>query len=193
MVSSYRKPYQASTDHLFFSIFYVGAVVCLGASAAFHCFLIHSERVHEYLHRLDHFASPSQKSDFPLMAAKGIVVLIVASVYPAIYYGFYCDALARNAYLVLLSSFGCLTAYTIFASRFRTKEARRIRAWLYIVLGLSAVLPIGHCILRDGVRVPAPSPASLMHVDSSKRPTRILPYLTSPSKGFSTCPVPYSS
>ena len=34
--------------------------------------------------------------------------------------------------------------------RFRTAEYRRVRAWLFIALGSSAVAPVLHIVLREG-------------------------------------------
>jgi predicted membrane channel-forming protein YqfA (hemolysin III family) len=53
-----------------------GGVFCLSCSGIFHLFCAHSEKVNNYLNRLDY---------------AGIAILIVGSCYPPNYYLFYCQ------------------------------------------------------------------------------------------------------
>jgi adiponectin receptor len=64
-----------SMDVLVFSCFFVGAVLCLSMSAAFHMLCNHSPEVAKWGNKLDY---------------SGIVFCIVGSYVPALYYGLFC-------------------------------------------------------------------------------------------------------
>lgn len=75
-------------DVIAFAAFFGGAVSCLGMSATFHALLSHSEDVARWGNKLDY---------------TGIVVLIVGSYVPALYYGFFCTPQLMKSYLSLVS------------------------------------------------------------------------------------------
>jgi len=99
--------------------------------------LCHSEDVAVRWNRLDYV---------------GIVVLISGTFVPAVHYGFFCDAHLRNRYIALIYTFAAATTATVVSPHARTPEYRRFRTWIFIAMGCSAVLPVGHAILRYGVR-----------------------------------------
>ena len=85
------KPrYESTTpaDLFVFASFLGGAVLCLGMSATFHAVLDHSPEMARWGNKLDY---------------TGIVVLIVGSNVPALYYGFFCKPKMLAAYICLVS------------------------------------------------------------------------------------------
>ncbi|BGP52915.1 hypothetical protein JCM8202_003997 [Rhodotorula sphaerocarpa] len=123
-------------DTIGFAAFLVSAAICLGFSASYHTLIAHSERVAVAWNRLDYV---------------GIVVLISGTFVPLVHYGFYCDRHLRNTYIALIYTFSAATAATVLAPHARTPEYRRFRTWIFIALGLSAVFPVGHAIVRYGL------------------------------------------
>lgn len=83
-----RYDFITPSDVLVFAFFIGGAVLCLGMSAIFHAVLNHSQKVARWGNKLDY---------------TGIVVLIVGSFVPALYYGFFCMPMLLAAYLCLVS------------------------------------------------------------------------------------------
>jgi predicted membrane channel-forming protein YqfA (hemolysin III family) len=83
-----RYEFATPSDLLVFAFFIGGAVLCFGMSATFHALLNHSQKVARWGNKLDY---------------TGIVVLIVGSFVPALYYGFFCMPALLTAYLCLVS------------------------------------------------------------------------------------------
>lgn len=83
--------YESATDAdvLVFACFFGGAVLCLGMSATFHALTSHSEEFSRWGNKLDY---------------TGIVLLIVGSNVPVLYYGFFCHPRIMTFYLYLVSS-----------------------------------------------------------------------------------------
>ncbi|KAG0141403.1 hypothetical protein CROQUDRAFT_51709 [Cronartium quercuum f. sp. fusiforme G11] len=126
-------------DTAVFACFYLSGMACLGFSATYHTVTCHSERVCATLGRLDYM---------------GIVWLIVGSFYPAVYYGFYCYPKIVSAYLTLITTLGIGATYTVVTPKYRSQEGRKKRTLIFIALGLSSVLPIGHGALsQSGERI----------------------------------------
>ncbi|BGP12747.1 hypothetical protein JCM10213v2_000664 [Rhodosporidiobolus nylandii] len=82
----------------------------------------------------------------------GIVVLISGTFVPLVHYGFYCDKHLRNTYVALIYAFAAATTATVVSPHARTPEYRRFRTWIFIALGLSAVFPVGHAVIRYGLK-----------------------------------------
>jgi len=74
-------------DVIVFGCFFTGAFLCLGMSATFHALLSHSQDHAKWGNKLDY---------------TGIVLLIVGSYVPALYYGFFCEPLLMRFYLGLV-------------------------------------------------------------------------------------------
>ncbi|BGP36720.1 hypothetical protein JCM10450v2_000611 [Rhodotorula kratochvilovae] len=130
------QPSVTWADTVGFAAFLVSAAVCLSFSGLFHAFLCHSEQVAVQWNRLDYL---------------GIVVLISGTFVPMVHYGFYCDAHLRNWYIALIYTFAAATAATVVSPHARTPEYRRFRTWIFIAMGLSAVFPVGHAVVRYGL------------------------------------------
>lgn len=124
-------------DTAVFACFYLSGMACLGFSATYHTVTCHSEVVCATLGRLDYM---------------GIVWLIVGSFYPSVYYGFYCYPKITTAYLALITTLGIGATYTVVTPTYRSQEGRKKRTLIFIALGLSAVLPIGHGAIKFGIK-----------------------------------------
>jgi len=123
-------------DSLMISIFLTSAVFCLAASSIYHVSIAHSESVAKLTNNLDY---------------SGIVVLIVGSFFPAIYYAFFCDARLQLFYLALIAVSGGGAAYIVLSPEYSKPTHRGARTKVFVALGLSAVLPVSHNLLRHGL------------------------------------------
>ncbi|GAA6059077.1 hypothetical protein JCM10212_002048 [Sporobolomyces blumeae] len=135
----FPNEYQPSVtwaDAVGFAFFLVSAATCLGLSASFHTLLCHSEEVAHYWNQLDYV---------------GICVLISGTFVPATHYGFFCDPHLRNTYIAIIYAASAATIYVVISPKARTPAFRRIRTWLFISLGLSAVVPVCHAVARYGL------------------------------------------
>lgn len=83
-----KVKYVISRVPLFLHIF--GAVICMGCSAIFHLFHVHSPGASQYLSRLDY---------------AGISVMITGSSLSPLYYNYYCSETHfwRNLYITAMS------------------------------------------------------------------------------------------
>ncbi|KAF4122343.1 hypothetical protein GMORB2_7335 [Geosmithia morbida] len=127
-----------TADVVAFGLFFGGAVLCLGMSAAFHALLSHSETVAKWGNKLDY---------------SGIVALIVGSYMPALYYGFFCEPALMEFYIVLICTLGAGCGVVSWVDKFRTPAWRPYRAAMFIGLGLSGVVPVVHCVSIYGYSV----------------------------------------
>jgi adiponectin receptor len=78
-----RFPQATWTDELVFRIFLTTSVICFGTSAAYHTLICHSETFASLWVRLDYVA---------------IIVQIVGSFIPGLYFGFYCEPQLQKVY-----------------------------------------------------------------------------------------------
>ena len=76
-------------DVIAMSCFFIGALLCLGMSAAFHTLSNHSPNVSRMWHQLDY---------------AGIACLIAGSFIPSVYYGFWCHQYKQMLYWSMVSS-----------------------------------------------------------------------------------------
>ncbi|KAI0825529.1 hemolysin-III related-domain-containing protein [Irpex lacteus] len=122
-------------DTTVIGIFLAAAVACLSLSAAYHTCEVHSRMVASTCNGLDY---------------AGIVILIVGSVVPCIYYGFYCSKLFQTIYLSLFALSGSLASYIVLNPSYRTPSYRSARTKVFVSLGLCGVLPVSHGLLSRG-------------------------------------------
>ncbi|KAJ3295781.1 hypothetical protein HK104_002341 [Borealophlyctis nickersoniae] len=125
------------SDHAVIIIFMLSAVTCLGCSATFHTCCCHSQAV----------ARKWNKADYV-----GIVVLIVGSFIPTLYYGFYCEPVLQAIYIAGISILGFITVGLCLSSLFTRPEYRTTRTVNFIALGLSGVIPLIHSWLTYGLK-----------------------------------------
>lgn len=137
----YRHMNQYSTTNFYdvagFVVFLVSAVTCLSLSASYHTFCCHSKKIHDIFHRLDF---------------SGIVVLIVGSFFPCIYYGFYCTPYVQVMYLSAICLAGGAASYIVLSPEYSRPTHRGARTAVFIGLGLSGVFPMIHGFHTYGIR-----------------------------------------
>ncbi|KAF9261710.1 HlyIII-domain-containing protein [Marasmius fiardii PR-910] len=126
-----------SLDSAVLSVFFLSAVFCLGASAFYHTFTCHSEQVASRCHSLDY---------------SGIIVLIVGSFYPCLYYGFFCEPRFQLLYITSITLIGLGAAYIVLNPEYAKPTHRGARTTVFIGLGLSAVVPLVHWASVHGIR-----------------------------------------
>uniref|UniRef100_A0A1Y1MLP3 Adiponectin receptor protein n=1 Tax=Photinus pyralis TaxID=7054 RepID=A0A1Y1MLP3_PHOPY len=122
-------------EKLLFGIFFIGAIVCLGFSFAFHTVCCHSEFVSLLFSKLDYC---------------GISLLIMCSNVPWLYYGFYCHFHPKVIYLIAVCVLGVATILISFLEKFSVPEWRTFRAGLFICFGLSGIIPAIHYGFLEG-------------------------------------------
>lgn len=107
----------------------LSACFCLGSSAIFHLFHIHSHKTCEVLSRLDY---------------GGISVLVMGSSYPLIFYTYSCQQVLTSRVVWLsIITFTSLSTFTVTMMPSMNKpEYRSLRGYMFIILGLSAALPL---------------------------------------------------
>ena len=106
----------------------LSAVFCLGASALYHLFQIHSKKINSILSRLDY---------------GGISILIMGSSYPPIFYEFCCEPAygVRNMFLAIITSTSCACFIVTMLPAMNAPKFRPFRGFMFIILGLSAGVP----------------------------------------------------
>ena len=113
------------------TVFLVGAMSCLAISAAAHLLACHSRRASAVFWQLDY---------------AGISVMIVASFVPPVYYAFLCHPPARAAYLSAIAALGALVVAALLSPSCSSPRYRRLRAALFLAMGLSGVVPALHAL-----------------------------------------------
>uniref|UniRef100_A0A0E0G2I1 Uncharacterized protein n=1 Tax=Oryza nivara TaxID=4536 RepID=A0A0E0G2I1_ORYNI len=112
-------------------VFLVGAMTCLAISATAHLLACHSRRASVVFWQLDY---------------AGISAMIVASFVPPVYYAFLCHRPARVAYLSAISALGALVVGALLSPPCSSPRFRRLRAALFLAMGLSGVVPALHAL-----------------------------------------------
>ncbi|KAI7213727.1 HlyIII-domain-containing protein [Hortaea werneckii] len=123
-------------DVLVFSCFFLGAIACLGMSSTYHTISNHSEAVAKFGNRLDYI---------------GIVFLIWGSFIPSIYYGFATEPTLIRLYWTQITTIGAGTLGVVLLPRFRSPGWRPFRAFMFVAMGMSAVVPVIHGIRLYGL------------------------------------------
>lgn len=113
------------------TVFLVGAMTCLAISATAHLLACHSRRASVVFWQLDY---------------AGISAMIVASFVPPVYYAFLCHRPARVAYLSAISALGALVVGALLSPPCSSPRFRRLRAALFLAMGLSGVVPALHAL-----------------------------------------------
>ncbi|KAK6618592.1 hypothetical protein RUM43_012983 [Polyplax serrata] len=122
-------------EKLVFGAFFVGAIVCLGFSFAYHTLYCHSECVSKLFSKLDYC---------------GIAILIMGSFVPWLYYGFYCRLQAKLIYLTVVVVLGICSIVVSLWDRFSLPNYRPLRTGLFMGFGLSGVVPAVHHAVSEG-------------------------------------------
>lgn len=116
-------------EKLVFAAFFLGAIICLGLSFAFHTLHCHSEHVGRLFSKLDYC---------------GIALLIMGSFVPWLYYGFYCNFLSKVIYLTSVVILGISSIIVSLSHQFSKPSYRPLRAGVFMSFGLSGIIPAVH-------------------------------------------------
>jgi len=116
-------------DILSFGSFLLAAAACFGCSAAFHTCQCLSKEVARRFQKLDYL---------------GIVLLASGSYIPALNYGFFCHPWHFSLYILSVSFLAIGAIWVTFDPLWATPAYRPYRTSVFIVLGLSAVIPSTH-------------------------------------------------
>ncbi|CCH61360.1 hypothetical protein TBLA_0E03060 [Henningerozyma blattae CBS 6284] len=133
------KPHPTTTygDYVAIDLFFIGAFTCLGLSSTFHCFKSHSLKISVFGNKLDYL---------------GIVILISTSLISVLYFGYHDDPFIFYIFSGITLCFGIACGIASLKDKFRTREWRPYRAALFVLFGLSGVLPIIAGIMKYGIR-----------------------------------------
>jgi predicted membrane channel-forming protein YqfA (hemolysin III family) len=71
---------------------------------------------------------------------------------PALHYGFICHPHLQAAYAAFITVLSVMAMYTVVTPKYRTPAYRPTRTAVFVSLGLSAVVPVGHGLHLYGVR-----------------------------------------
>ncbi|VDK48253.1 unnamed protein product [Anisakis simplex] len=124
-------------EKIVFSFFFAGAILCLGASFAFHTVCCHSVAVVRIFCKLDYM---------------GISLLIIGSFIPWVYYGFYCRREPKITYIAMVSVLGSGGVVVSLWDKFSESRFRPLRAGVFVAMGLSGVIPTIHFMITDGLK-----------------------------------------
>lgn len=107
---------------------------CLVCSSMSHLFACHSQRFNLFFWRLDY---------------AGISLMIVCSFFAPIYYAFSCNPYSRFFYLTSISILGILAIITLLAPALSAPRFRSFRAYLFLSMGFSGVIPATHAVVLN--------------------------------------------
>lgn len=69
---------------------------------------------------------------------------------PWLYYGFYCDYWSKRIYMAMIIGLGLLTMTVSLSSKFSKPSFRALRAVVFLIFGLSGLLPSAHWVYAYG-------------------------------------------
>ncbi|KAK0729534.1 hemolysin-III related-domain-containing protein [Lasiosphaeris hirsuta] len=116
-------------DKFAFGAFLTSASVCFGLSTTFHTLRSHSYRVHHFWGTMD---------------ILGICVLVLGGGTSLTYYAFYCQPTVQRVYWGLSLASATAAAITLFDTGGGGSKRRALRAGVFGLLTLSAMLPLLH-------------------------------------------------
>ncbi|CAK4078439.1 unnamed protein product [Aphanomyces euteiches] len=101
------------------------------------------------IYHLMYFQSPYWAKVFLQFDFAGILLLMMGTAVPMLYYTFYCDVFVRNLYVGMAFFFGATGFCVSFTAAFRTVTSLRIAVFMSIVMAC-VVVPLTHLLLTDG-------------------------------------------
>lgn len=115
-----------------FLVFLLGSMFCLLSSSICHLFCCHSHALNTLLLRIDYI---------------GIVVMIITSFFPPIYYIFQCSPHYQLMYLSSITIIGIFTVVTVLSPAMLTNKYRPFRALLFGAMGGFGLVPAVHAVI----------------------------------------------
>lgn len=134
-ITTSRNPNITSGDVFAFGSFLTAASVCFGLSTTFHTLRSHSYNVHHFWGRMD---------------ILGICVFALGGGASMTYYAFYSSPITQRLYWALNFVSTVTGAVTLFDTGGGGSRMRTLRGGVFSLLGLSAMLPIFHCVSQLG-------------------------------------------
>ncbi|KAL7664752.1 Uncharacterized protein ABC855_g2007 [[Candida] zeylanoides] len=122
-------------ERLNFLQFALAITVCFGASASFHTIKSHSLRVCKQGNQLDYF---------------GIIILITCSLVSIVLFAFHDVPGWRNVCIAVFVGLGAICTTLTLDSRFATPQYRPLRSLMFVIFGLSGLLPVIVAIRKFG-------------------------------------------
>ena len=116
-------------------VYLVGAMFCLGVSAACHTMFCVSRHVSRMIWRLDYV---------------GIAVMISTSFFPAVYYSLTCHPGSKWLYLVGITAIAGLVTTLTMMEKFQSNGYGHVRAGLFGAMGLLGLFPFVQILLLHG-------------------------------------------
>ncbi|XP_061355271.1 heptahelical transmembrane protein 2-like [Gastrolobium bilobum] len=113
-------------------VFLAGGMGCLACSSISHLLACHSKPFNLFFWRLDY---------------AGISLMIVCSFFAPIYYIFFCNPYVRLLYLTSISVLGVMAIITLLAPSLSSPRFRPFRAYLFLSMGFSGVIPAVHALV----------------------------------------------
>ncbi|WVF66001.1 hypothetical protein IAT40_000739 [Kwoniella sp. CBS 6097] len=120
-------------DKVALTVFRLAVVICLGLSATFHTLSCHSKHVSDFAHRGDYI---------------GIIVNVVGTICPMVYYAFHGQLFWQLAYIIFIMSAGLIAGFIVLSPHHRSN--RWHRTLTFTGLGASACIPITHVLVTQG-------------------------------------------
>lgn len=124
-------PILKRTNRWPFFVFLGGSMFCLLASTICHLFTCHSKPLAIFLMRVDY---------------AGIAAMIATSFFPPIYYIFQCTPIWQWIYLGTISTMAVITVCVLFAPSCQSGKYRPFRAFLFLSMGVSGLIPAIHAV-----------------------------------------------
>lgn len=128
--------YLGAWEILNFYQFGFAVTFCLFLSASFHCFKCHSHKVSKLGNQCDYF---------------GIIVLITCSLNSIVLFAFYDAPYLRTFFVCLFVLLGTICTKLTFDVKFSTPAYRPFRSLMFILFGLSGILPVLTAIVKYGL------------------------------------------
>ncbi|CEF68609.1 Adiponectin receptor protein [Strongyloides ratti] len=114
--------------------FFLGSIMCMTCSAAFHLFFFKSQKFGAIFSKLDY---------------SGIALLIIGSFIPWIYFVFECQPHLVIIYISMITVIGILAVIVSLFDKFAQPRFRPLRAGIFLTMGLSAIFPGIHLLLIE--------------------------------------------
>lgn len=122
-------------ERLNFVQFGISATTCLILSSGFHLFKCHSQTVCRFGNQCDYF---------------GIIIMITCSLISIILFVFHDIPYWKNSFIILFVILGSLCTKVTFDRKFSSPAYRPYRSLMFILFGLSGIMPVATAICLFG-------------------------------------------
>lgn len=114
-------------EKLNFLQFGLAATACMFMSSTFHCIKSHSQKICKIGNQLDYF---------------GIIILITCSLISVMLFAFYDEPFWKYFYIIIFLILGSICTVLTLNPKFATPTYRPFRSLMFIIFGLSGLLPV---------------------------------------------------